>query len=96
MKFETFLNKIKGMSHPQELDKEWGGSCPCFYYEGKLMGKNLIIQGRCWRVSQYGQQDLHIDGDLSRRELRLIGNAIKEKLDAQEWYGSYVIIYNKL
>ncbi len=93
MNKETFIKKIESMDYPQKLDKQYEGSCPCFWYDGKIDGKKISIHGRCWRVSE-NAQDLHISGELPKKDLKEIAEIIKSKLDAQEWYNPYTIIYD--
>lgn len=71
------------------FDKDNDGGCPCFSGKFKLGGKICEVQGRCWRVSEKGQ-DLHIYCHNNE-----IIKLIKECLDAQEWYQKYTIIKHR-
>jgi len=91
MNVKTFADKVKLMNRPQMLDKDYSGACPCFSYSRTLKGKRIHIRGRCWRTSDYGQ-DLYVWGEFQPEELKLVGEAFKKMLDAQEWYGPYTLL----
>jgi hypothetical protein len=91
---DEMLRLINDTYAPQQLDPEYDGSCPCFSVQRTINGKALNIVGRCWRVSEtYGMQDLYVWGELDQEDLERIALALKEKLDEQEWYQPYRIIY---
>ena len=71
------------------FEDDYEGSCPCFSGKFRVDDQDCEVWGRCWRVSDKGQ-DLHI---FAPKE---IGEAIKRCLDKQEWYQEYTIIkHNK-
>ena len=90
---DEFIQKIDTMQYPQELDRDWDGSCPCFVAFVYIGNEALCIEGRCWRVSSSVQQEMHLDAYLPQNELSKIGVALKKKLDAQQWYNTYRVVY---
>lgn len=72
------------------FDWEYDGGCPCFLGRKYVADGWVEVYGKCWRVSD-NAQDLIVSGSLSESDLVPLGNAIKEKLDAQEWYSEYTI-----
>lgn len=76
------------------FDLDDDGSCPCFEADIKIDGEKVKIWGRCWRVSK-NAQDLIITTTLPTEKAQLIGEAIKKKLDKQEWYNPYTVIIKK-
>lgn len=75
------------------FDPDYDGACPCFYGRKVIDGDALYVNGRCWRVSS-NAQDLRVSGTLDQPALEHIAGIIKEKLDEQEWYNPYTIIYD--
>lgn len=84
---------LKDACYPQSLDPEYSGSCPCFHAELVLDGHPVSVHGRCWRVSELSEvQDLYVWGDLPLIDLHVIGEAIRPRLDEQQWYCPYRVL----
>jgi hypothetical protein len=94
MKPKTLINKILTYDDYIQVffEKDWVGSCPCFYGFKTLEGKKLYVRGLCWRVSK-NAQDLYVWGEVDN--LKDIGEAIKKRLDRQKWYNPYTLILRK-
>lgn len=99
MKKTDLIKKIRTMDYPQELQKGWSGSCPCFNYSPLVGGNRLTIHGHCWRTTDNGFvggctcafNGLHIRGKLPQKDLLDIAMAFKGQLDKQEWYSKWEI-----
>lgn len=90
---DDLIQQIQAMDYPQQLDPDYDGSCPCFAVNLEVVGHIVVIEGSCWRVSMScDKQDLRLNSSLPRDELLRVGAALKQKLDAQEWYSPYRII----
>lgn len=92
---EVFIAELKALESYQVQSffcDEYDGSCPCFEATKTLNGETVRVGGRCWRVSE-NEQDLYIGGTLDTATLEVIANIVKNKLDEQEWYLPYTIIY---
>lgn len=82
--------------HIQGLfDRKFDGSCPCFWGSKLIDGHRLYVHGTCWRVAKVGNQDLYVWGNFVKNDIRRVGEAIKRKLDRQEWYHEYTLITHK-
>jgi len=96
MTTEELINKVKKMDYPQELDKSYEGSCPCFWYKPIIDGRKIEIHGHCWRTNIDGCNcsfnGLHITGSLSVAKLTKIAKTFKKQLDKQNWYSSYQLV----
>ena len=94
---DGLLEAIAPLDYPQTLDADYFGSCPCFDVRYVIDGQLLSIWGRCWRVSEDDEeQDLYVWGDFPTVDLGRVAEALKAKLDAQEWYSPYRIILHEL
>lgn len=97
MEASALIEKLKTINDfgMQEFwDKNFNGACPCFNGEKTVDGKTIGFWGRCWRVSDNGQ-DLHVWGTIDLKNKRLIAKEVKRALDAQEWYMPYTIIFDE-
>jgi hypothetical protein len=77
MKKLELIKKVSKLYYPQELEKGWESSCPCFYYNPTVDGKRLTIHGHCWRTTDNG------------KDLMDIAKAFKKQLDKQKWYSKW-------
>jgi hypothetical protein len=84
-----FLDLIN-RHYPQSINPDYDGCCPCSSWEEIIDGKVFGFATRCWRVSEY-DQDLYVWGDVENIEQLAI--ILKRKMDEQEWYNEYTIIY---
>lgn len=91
----SLVNKVKKLEGHEVFgfwDKSFEGSCPCFGGKRTEAGKTVNVHGRCWRVSDKGQ-DLYVWGD--HPDLRKIAKETKRALDETEWYQPYTIRYEE-
>ena len=77
-------------NYPQCLDNEYSWHCPCSRAEMEVDGKSLGFASRCWRVSE-NDQDLYVWGELAEE----FAPILKEKLDEQNWYNEYTVIFGE-
>jgi hypothetical protein len=104
MKLQTLIDKIENMDYPQKLEKDWSGSCPCFWYSPMIEGVRVSIHGHCWRTTdnsliggcKCAYNGFHIKGKLPRKDLLRLAKALKKQLDAQEWYSPWEFTVNSL
>lgn len=96
---EDFIGEIEGLE-PYEIgpffDYRYVGGCPCFTGTKEVAGEEFWVSGRCWRLSEQiedGYQDLRVGGGLLPKDTIVIAEAIRRKLDEQEWYNPYAIIF---
>jgi hypothetical protein len=102
MTLQSLLKRIMKLDYPQELDKSYDGSCPCFWYEVRINDKYLKIHGHCWRTCEnmHKKKDycayngLHVESNLDKKELDSIIQTLKKKLDKEEWYSDYEVWLN--
>ena len=93
MTIQELIDKVKTMDYPQQLDKGYGGECPCFWYYPIINGKRIEIHGHCWRTcKKCAYNGLHISGKLPLTALTRIAKAFKVKLDRQKWHGDYDLV----
>jgi hypothetical protein len=100
---EELIKKVKDLDYPQQLDKGYEGSCPCFWYHPTIDGKRVSIHGHCWRTTgdnmvgscKCAYNGLHITGKLPEKDLLEIAKAFKRQLDKQKWYSEWDIVINE-
>lgn len=74
---------------PQTLDPEYDGGCPCFSIE---TADGVCISGHCWRVCRdCPGEGVHVWNTTDRELADALGEVLKARLDAQEWYGEYTV-----
>ena len=89
MSKEDFIKTLEN-KRPQSLEKDYDGHCPCSSVELEIDGFKFGYRSRCWRVSE-NSQDLIIWGN--HPDKVELAELVKKKLDEQEWYNPYTIIY---
>ena len=102
MTIQSLIKKIMKLDYPQQLDKHYGGSCPCFWYEVRINDKYLKIHGHCWRTCEdtiKGKNycpgnGLHVRSNLDLKNTKSIIKVLRKKLDKQKWYGKYDVWLN--
>lgn len=94
MKVESFIEKIRTIDYPFSLDRKFEGNCPCFYIKKTFEGKTVILDGHCWRTcSECPGCGIHVRGTLAKCQLKHIARELKKRLDEQDWYGEWSIVY---
>lgn len=95
MTTQELIELVEKMDYPQQLDTDYEGSCPCFWYTPIVDGHKLQIHGHCWRTcNECLYNGIHVSGCLTEKDLRKIAKAFKKQLDKQEWYSKYEIVIN--
>jgi hypothetical protein len=84
-KIDKLIQTHDGYGVQDLLSSDYDGACPCFWSDIELDDAKFKCHGRCWRVSENGQ-DLHYSGD------KEIAEKVKEALDYQKWYQNYTLI----
>lgn len=89
---EEFIDSLP--TFPQALSPVYDNCCPCSDVTAFINGAKFNFNTRCWRVSgEDDYQDLIIRSELSKEDTVKVAEALKEKLDEQEWYNPYKITY---
>lgn len=91
----ALINRTDPGNIQKLFDRKYDGACPCFWGSKLVSGHRLMVHGTCWRVAKVGNQDLYVWGKFPQSDIKRVGEAIKRKLDDQEWYHQYTLITHK-